>query len=265
MKNQYRQRLFNILLCLSVFILALQYPAFAQHSTDTEASATPLPQLPLRSEKLQDFIPDFWIVEFLQQEDLNGDGALDTVMVVRSQNDENVKHIGDDSSPLMDSNPRILIILFRDGKDWRLVKQNTTFIPETQYDGLYIQDPFNGIIYGEVRAFNGIISIRFGYFSTEFIYNTFTFRWQNNDFYLIGYDYYSRGRGTGIVTNNSYNFLTNRQKITTETPVDDDNTNTKSVWQQLKPHKLLKLDEIMSGDIHDYLNDIDPEDANSEN
>ncbi|UXM96015.1 hypothetical protein N5853_05175 [Bartonella sp. HY329] len=40
------------------------------------------------------------MVEFLQQEDLNGDGELDTVMVVRARNLDNINHIGDDTSPL---------------------------------------------------------------------------------------------------------------------------------------------------------------------
>lgn len=59
------------------------------------------------------------------------------------------------------------------------------------------QDPFSGIVYGEVYAGNGTFSIRIGWFSTELGYNVFKFRWQDNDFYLIGYDAYSRHRMTG--------------------------------------------------------------------
>ena len=103
------------------------------------------------------------------------------------------------------------------------------------------QDPFSGIVYGEVYAGNGTFSIRIGWFSTELGYNVFKFRWQDNDFYLIGYDAYSRHRMTGEENTYSYNFLTWRENIVTETPVDDeksDETTKKSVWKRLhkQPH-----------------------------
>lgn len=40
-----------------------------------------LPKLPQRSEKLEDFVPDFWNIEFIRQDDLNKDGQLDTIML----------------------------------------------------------------------------------------------------------------------------------------------------------------------------------------
>ena len=47
-----------------------------------EDSMTPgLPKLPQRSEKLEDFVPDFWNIEFIRQDDLNKDGQLDTIML----------------------------------------------------------------------------------------------------------------------------------------------------------------------------------------
>lgn len=48
----------------------------------TEDSKIPdLPKLPQRSEKLEDFVPDFWNIEFIRQDDLNKDGQLDTIML----------------------------------------------------------------------------------------------------------------------------------------------------------------------------------------
>ncbi|CAM1658029.1 unnamed protein product [Bartonella choladocola] len=55
-----------------------------------EDSKTPdLPKVPQRSEKLEDFVPDFWNIEFIRQDDLNKDGQLDTVMVVKDRDDAN--------------------------------------------------------------------------------------------------------------------------------------------------------------------------------
>ena len=85
-----------------------------------------LPKLPQRSEKLEDFVPDFWNVEFFRLDDLNKDDQLDTVMVVKDRDDANFIRPKDcDSSAPIDTNPRILIVLFADGKSWRLIKQNT--------------------------------------------------------------------------------------------------------------------------------------------
>ena len=116
-----------------------------------EDSKTPdLPKVPQRSEKLEDFVPDFWNIEFIRQDDLNKDGQLDTVMVVKDRDDANFIQPKDcdDCTPI-DTNPRILIVLFADGKNWRLIKQNTTFIPRVTAS-MDSQDPFNGVIYGEV-------------------------------------------------------------------------------------------------------------------
>jgi len=161
----------------------------------------------------------------------------------------------DDCAPI-DTNPRILIVLFADGKSWRLIKQNIDVIT-----GLILtQDSFNRIDGFDVYAGNGTFSNRIGWFSTELGYNVFKFRWQDNDFYLIGYDDYSRHRMTGKEGTSSYNFLTWRGNIVTVTPVDDeksDETTKKSVWKQLNKQPLLKLDQIIEANIFDYLRKVD--------
>lgn len=105
-----------------------------------EDSNTPdLPKLPQRSEKLEDFVPDFWNTEFIRQDDLNKDGQLDTLMVVKDRNDSNFIRPEDcEICRPVENNPAMWIVLFADGKNWRLVTQNTTFI--TSYLGF--QDSF---------------------------------------------------------------------------------------------------------------------------
>jgi len=63
----------------------------------------------------------------------------------------------------------------------------------------------------------------------------------------------------------SYNFLTWRENIVTETPVDDeksDETTKKSVWKQLNKQPLLKLDQIIEANIFDYLRKVDNDELN---
>ena len=58
----------------------------------------------------------------------------------------------------------------------------------------------------------------------------------------------------------SYNFLTWRENIVTETPVDDeksDETTKKSVWKQLNKQPLVTLDRIDNYDIFNYLRKVD--------
>lgn len=214
------------------------------------------PKLPQSSEKLDDFVPLFWNIEFIRQADLNKDGQLDMVMVVRNRDARNVIRPDDCESCMpVDINPRMLVILFAEGKSWRLIKQNTTFIPKVSVH-MDSQDPFNGVVYGEVYAGNGNFAIRIGWFGGSMGYNIYTFRWQNDDFYLIGYDVFAHHRTSGEERNHSYNFLTWRENIVTETPVDDgktDKTVSKSVWKDLKKQPLLKLDQIVEASIFDYL------------
>ena len=65
---------------------------------------------------------------------------------------------------------------------------------------------------------------------------------------------------TGEENTYSYNFLTWRENIVTETPVDNeksDETTKKSVWKQLNKQPLLKLDQIIEANIFDYLRKVD--------
>ncbi|AQT48140.1 MULTISPECIES: hypothetical protein [Bartonella] len=122
------------------------------------------------------------------------------------------------------------------------------------------QDPFNGVVFGEVYAGNGIFAIRIGWFRTSLGYNVYIFRWQDNDFYLIGHDAYERHRMTGEESTSSDNFLTWRENTVRENPVEDeksDKTTKKSVWKQLNKQPLLKLDQIIEANINDYLCKVD--------
>ncbi|WP_295964405.1 hypothetical protein [uncultured Bartonella sp.] len=65
---------------------------------------------------------------------------------------------------------------------------------------------------------------------------------------------------TGEENTYSYNFLTWRENIVTETPVDDeksDETTKKSVWKQLNTQPLVELDQIIEANIFDYLRKVD--------
>ena len=65
---------------------------------------------------------------------------------------------------------------------------------------------------------------------------------------------------TGEENTYSYNFLTWRENIVTESPVDDEKSvepTKKSVWKPLNKQPLLKLDRIIEANIFDYLHKVD--------
>ncbi|UXN07150.1 hypothetical protein [Bartonella sp. HY761] len=159
-------------------------------------------------------------------------------------------------------NPRMLIVLFKQGKFWRLVKQDTDFIPQSVIINDEVVDPFHGIVYGGVTAKNGTLNIRIGFFGSQMGFYVYRFRWQNGDFNLVGYDYSSTQRTTGTTTEESYNFITNKKKTTIETLIIDpildeatDKVTTKIKWTKLKPHRLLKIGDI-DEDFYNHIENI---------
>jgi len=88
----------------------------------------------------------------------------------------------------------------------------------------------------------------------------YTFRYQNSEFELIGYDYYQeyqwRSRGSGEVWDISINFLTKKVKVATNLCIDEDcndykkkekwsNTNdVLTIKEPITLQKLVDIDDI---------------------
>ena len=195
------------------------------------------PNLPRSGTKIEDFVPQDWAIVGKAFGDLNRDKTGDAVLVIKANHGRFLnKHEGLGADPF-DTNPRVLVILFKEGNHYRLAKQSNTFIIPP--DSPTMEDPFQ-----EVRIKNGVLEIDFSVFYSAGSWATsqysYKFKFLNGEFALIGADRTEAMRNTGEMESQSYNFLTNRVKISTGNFTDDKKEKVR--WQTVKIKRLKTLD-----------------------
>lgn len=174
------------------------YPKLADHAPNAEA-----------------FVPSGWRLENLESGDLNGDGRPDAVLVLRENNPKGVVDGRPQGGPeRYDTNPRMLAVLLANAQGgYDLALENHSLI--TRPADPSQQDPLDpdGIQPGEIAIKNGTLQITLGYFGGDMGHITFTFRFQNKRFELIGYDRVNVTRDTrdsGVISDVSINYSTRR-------------------------------------------------------
>lgn len=149
--------------------------------------------------------------------DLNGDNCQDMVLITEEINPKNIKKDDEyDSSREFNYNPRTLLIMFQDKKGVYYLEPssiNSHFIPPEHDE----ENP-NFIVDSAVDIKNNQLIVSFhtmmsmgSWYATNSI---FRFRYQNNQFVLIGEDTTEFHRASGIGSADSYNYLTNVYKHT---------------------------------------------------
>ncbi|HTQ63244.1 MAG TPA: hypothetical protein VMI12_00515 [Puia sp.] len=132
----------------------------------------------------------------------------------------------------------MLLILFKNSmaNNFYLKEKNNSFI-------LRNDNPQRGDPFQEIKIEKGILKISFQLFYSSgswYITNsTYKFRFQNNQFYLIGADYSSFHRATHESQEYSYNFLSKKRSLVKET--DDAKTKRIITWKNLELSKLKTL------------------------
>jgi hypothetical protein len=133
-------------------------------------------------------------------------------------------------------------VLFKQNDNYiQAVKNYDCFSSENEDGGLYIPP------YLEVRAEKGKLYVHYGH--GRYGYWTYTFRYQNADFELIGYDS-SDNYGPVVNTETSINFLT--KKKVTRTNTNENAESGDEVFEEktekIKVDKLIQLSEIKDFD-----------------
>lgn len=178
------------------------------------------PTVQSSGKQVKDFIPKHWQVMAKAEGDLNDDKQSDVALVVRgtsSKFKQKNENLGD---PNFDTNPRILIVLFKDAASggYKLAEKSSSIIPIA--DSPTAQEPFDGI-----SIKDGILQLKFVvWYSAGTWYTSnsaYKFRYQNNKFVLIGADTTELQRNTGAQTKSSYNFLTGKLKTEIGSLADD--------------------------------------------
>lgn len=203
------------------------------------------PVLPARATTADGFLPSGWRIEEQLSGDLNGDQRDDLVLVLRQQDPRNiVEHDGFGISPL-DSNPRILAIAFAGpAGGYTLAAQNHTLI--TRHEAPNLSDVFED---GPgVSIVRGTLRTTLFFFSNAGSWSTgsasFTFRWQDGAFALIGYDSSSLMRNSGHTESLSINYATRRVRHT-EGSIDSDKDSVR--WEALTSPRRWTLETVGDG------------------
>lgn len=213
------------------------------------------PVLPARATTAEGFLPSGWRIEEQLSGDLNGDKRDDLVLVLRQQDPRNiVEHDGFGISPL-DSNPRMLAIAFAGpAGGYTLAAQNHTLI--TRHEAPNLSDVFED---GPgVSIVRGTLRTTLFFFSNAGSWSTgsasFTFRWQDGAFALIGYDNSSLMRNSGHTESLSINYATRRVRYT-EGSIDSDEDSVR--WETLTSPRRWTLETVGDGSAFQPLEAMD--------
>ena len=169
---------------------------------------------------------------------MNKDGISDAVLIIKATDKDGF--VKDErSGEIIDRNVRGIVIAFRKGDFYELVLRKLSLFSSENEDGGVCFSPELGC-----NITKGNLEIH--YYYGRYGYWRYVFRYQNNDFELIGYDD-ENSRGPVFMKGHSINFLTQKIRIRenqNEYANDEKDEIIKTVWRNFKIDKLYKLSEI---------------------
>ncbi|WP_194306278.1 hypothetical protein [Chryseobacterium antibioticum] len=187
-----------------------------------------------------DFVPKGYTTFEKSFGDLNKDGAEDCILIIKKVDPGNI--ITDEYRGKLDRNRRGLIILFKKNDGYELASKNYSCFSSENEDG--------GVYYApELEVYAEKEKLYIHYAHGRYGYWTYTFRYGNSDFDLIGYDD-SSNTGPRVNNTTSINFLTGKQldKTNVNEEAESGDEVFKDSWKKLKTTKLLTLSEIKDFD-----------------
>lgn len=198
-------------------------------------------------------VPNGWKILSSSEGDLNKDIRADVAIIIEKLKPDVV--IKGDDGKAIHNNPRKFLVFLNHQSGYQLVTENKT-IPVAEEKNSCLQDPLEET--DGVKINKGILSLDFSYFMAcggwEWPRHFYTFRWQNNQFQLIGFDYNSFYRNSGEMTDKSYNFSTSKLKeIVGDNMFEGGKPKTK--WSTFKKPQTLNLKDINFDDLYSQFND----------
>jgi hypothetical protein len=193
------------------------------------------PSIKSKGQSIIDFVPVGWTILDSVSGDINRDSIKDAAIIIQHRDSITLVNGLEDT---VLTQPRILLILFKKPVDYslELIEQSNSFI--LKHDNSAMDDP-----YQELAINNGVLEVKFHLFynmGSWYVTNAFyKFRYQQEQFVLIGAGNSSFHRATHDFEDYSYNFLTKKRALTK----GNDNKGTKkTTWKPLNvsPLKTLK-------------------------
>lgn len=171
------------------------------------------PVLATEAGNAQGFVPNGWRMEHSARGDLDRDGREDLLLVLRMHDPRNILRNDGLGTDELDTNPRLLVVAFREGARYRRVLQDHVLVPRhddpVADDYLDIEDP--------VAIVRGTARVRLHSWRSAGGWTTwnrrFTFRWQDGCFRLVGFDHDEVQRNSGRTERTSINYLTHRATV----------------------------------------------------
>jgi len=182
------------------------------------------------------FVPKGYSLFQQYKGDLNKDGKPDVVLMIKGT--EKSKWVDDECRGRLDRNRRGLIILFKRKNGYeQILRNDTCFSSENEDGGIYDAPEL------ELYIIKNTLHIYFAH--GRYGCWNYIFRYQNNDFELIGYNHNRRIR---LVTyyNLDINFSTRTRVYEENLNADDDEKEErfKVTKSKIRRKKLIKLSEI---------------------
>lgn len=190
--------------------------------------------------ELSDFLPKNYVMFDTIYGDLNKDNREDCILMIKGTDKSKV--ITHEWRGKLDRNRRGIIVLLNKNEGYEAaVKNYDCFSSENEEGGVYYAPE----LFLEIK--NGKLFINYAH--GRYGYWQYTFRYQNDDLELIGYDA-SRNHGPVTITETSINFLT-RKKIVNQN-VNENTYDGEEVFEKteskINETKLIKLSGIKDFD-----------------
>jgi hypothetical protein len=195
--------------------------------------------------ELSNFVPKGFMISERINGDLNKDGVVDCILIINGTDKRKIKK--DENSEKVDLNRRGIIILLNKNNHYELATKNYDCFSSANEDG--------GVYFAPELSIDinkGNLLIHFGH--GRYGYRSYSFRFQNSDFELIGYDS-SDDNGPIVNRETSVNFLTKKKRIKeniNQHAVEEGDEVFKDTWEKIQIVKLVKLSDIKDFDELDY-------------
>jgi hypothetical protein len=200
-----------------------------------------------QTNELNDFIPEGYVEFEKYFGDLNKDKQDDCVILIKKIDGNSV--VINQFNEKVDRNRRGIIVLFKNENGYQLADRNyDCFSSENEDGGVYM--PPELLIEFE----KGNLRVHYGH--GRYGFWRYTFRFQDSNFKLIGYDS-SNNRGPLIEEETSINFLIKRKLVRKNTNQNAEGGDEifKETWSNIEIANLINLSEIESFDelfMYDY-------------
>ncbi|MEL6529317.1 MAG: hypothetical protein AAFQ27_05105 [Pseudomonadota bacterium] len=190
-----------------------------------------------------DFVPFGWKLFDKAEGDLDGDGRVDSVLIIQKNDPdlviENPDGLGMDR---YDSNPRMVLVALQSNPgQYKLVVRDAAIIPD--HNAPTISDPFE-----DLRIHNGSLHLDLAFFANAGSWTAFNrrfqFRWNGDAMALIGFESSHVHRGSGEIEMVSVNYLTGRRKDA-KGNISDDETHWR--WRDVQKGNRPVLGSIGNG------------------